>query len=1328
MTLLVLLGSVQGSWATDFITDVMVIGGTQREVNTLMDTYKGRGWKVIDQDLNKGCGSKSDYIYLLYKTASGDDANATFITDFYISTASGTPPEEIISNNRTYTLTPYDGGSHFESVHGDLNSNAGGADIHLYYTKDNYDDRAVKSITFNNTKSGAEGENGGTTSCDLNKGAGGDYIYMHTQYSEGWIITKNVTGDQCFINGYEGPVATITTITIPYYIDGAAVIGIRMNFSAFKNLETMNFYRSTLIDWMPSVKGCSKFKNINQLRSDGSLQVNNILPDAITYVQSSAFAGTAIETLDMPNVTGVGDNAFEGCNKLKSVNFGKAATIGIGAFSKINNKTTSGNQTTYNQTTITYPGLLSDWQWSSYEYSPNLVINCKDGSCGWCGDEYNVSTMYKDACLYWVLTYYALTIDCIPLDDFFERYGTSQVTKTHLWTAYKDKMSSLSMSHVYGFGDNAFKDCTKLTTVTINSNAFLSKTYSEDSSLKDIFGTQVGNYIIGNEVTGIGNYAFYCCYNLSSITIPNSVTGIGNNAFYGCNNLRTVTINSNAVLSKSYSANSALRDIFGIQVENYIIGNEVTGIGDYAFYGCNGLSSFTIPNNVTSVGNSAFIECNNLRTVTINSNAVLSKSYSANSALRDIFGTKVGNYIIGNEVTGIGDYAFYGCNNLATISIPNGMMRIGKDAFTNCNNLSDIYFDGTEARLEQVEKEDNWKPDATVVHWRCTVTFDANGHGTAPSAQTNLWSNESLVADPGAITATDYDFKGWYADAACTTPWNFNSDIVPGDMTLYACWIDKHDLLANTVNSQNLAGWNGTACTVQLKGSSICKDHCWNTLCLPFSLDNLNGTPLERLILMELDAANSHFSDGTLTLNFTKAENVEAGKPYLVKDDFLFPIATKADWDVFAARVNAGEKGLHAWLVADIIEPVTTMVDHYEGVFDGCGHTLTIAYGTEETPMTMRCAAPFVEIDKATIRNLNVKGDIYTSEIHGGGLAGRMIDNCHVEYCNVGVTIHSAVVGAGKHGGYVGCVDGVYNVINDCAFTGSLLGPSTTHCGGFIGKNEGKKVTVEEDGGNNLLPTPIRLNHCYLNPSSVTIGALESYTFSQYQIYIYDTGDAQEEFTNVEITNCFYTRAFGEEQGAATSATGSDLVALLGDAWELRDGQVMLKIMESYIVNPIFRNVTIDATAPTGVYTADNTACFIGSYDPVIITGADRATLFLNDNNKLYFPDGTISLNAFKGRFLLANALTDPSKGDVNGDEVLSVTDVAFLVGHILGTDDDNFVIANADVNGDGEISVNDVSALVSLILGGSNKVFNVVTNLNGIPITFEGGGSGAIR
>ncbi len=1204
MTLFLSLLTTATTWAADLITDVMVIGGTQSEVNTLMSTYTELGWKVIDQDLNKGCGSKSDYVYLLYKTASHDDADATFITDFYISTASGTPPEGIISNNRTYTLTPYDGGSHFKSVKGDLNSNAKGSDIHLYYTKSNYDNSAVKSITFNNTKSGAVGENGGTTGCDLNKGAGGDYIYMHTQYSEGWIITKNVTGDQCYIDGFEGPIAMITNITIPYYIDNATVIGIRMNFSAFKNLETMNFYRTTPIDWMPSVKGCSKFKNVNQLKPEGSIYKSNTLPDGITHVSGYAFAGTAIKTLSMPKVTEVGDNAFEGCDSLTSVTFGTAATIGIYAFSKINNKTKSGSQTTYNRTTITYPGPLSDWDWRSYEYSPNLVIKCKNGFCGWCGDEYNGSTMYKDACLYWVLKGNDLTIDCIPLDDFFENHGTSQVIKTKNWDSQSVK--SLSLNHVYTIGENAFNG------------------YN----------------------------------NLGTVSIGNSVTSIENNAFSGCNNLKTVTINSDSILSKAYTENSSLKNIFGFQVENYNIGNGVTGIGNYAFYGCTKLETVIIPNSVSS---------------------------------------------------------------------------IGKYAFSSCNNLSDIYFDGTETRWGKVTKGDDWKPDGTMVHWRSTVTFDANGHGTAPSAQTNLWSNQGNVADPGALTASGYDFIGWYADAACTTPWNFNNDIVPGDMTLYAYWIEKHDLLANAGNGQNLAGWNGTACTVQLKGSTIYKDYRWYTLCLPFSLGSLNGTPLEGLTLMELDGTKSHFKNDTLTLNFTTADNIEAGKPYLVRDNlFRFPIASKADWDAFTARVNAGEKTLHAKLVADITEPVTTMVNYYEGVFDGHGHTLTIAYGTEATPMDMEGAAPFVEIDKATIKNLNVKGDIHTSGINGGGLVGRMIDGCHVESCNVGVAIHSTVVGAGQHGGFVGWVDGTENVIANSAFTGSLLGPSTTHCGGFIGKNDrAKEMGVDGKGNIIISRMPISIKNCYFNPYNITIDTLGSYTFSQLITTIYNDSESNKSnrLVNVDITNCFYTRVFGEEQGTSTSATGSDLVALLGDAWEVRDGQVVPKIVDvsDDIATPIFRYVTIDATAPTGVFTADSAACFIGSYDPMDITGVDRTTLFLGGDNKLHYPNAAMTINAFKGWFQLAHALTDSSTGDVNGDKVLSVTDVAYIVSHILGTDNDGFVIANADVTGDGEISVNDVAALVNIILRGSNA-FTVVTNLDDIPITFYGGGSGTVR
>ncbi len=67
-----------------------------------------------------------------------------------------------------------------------------------------------------------------------------------------------------------------------------------------------------------------------------------------------------------------------------------------------------------------------------------------------------------------------------------------------------------------------------------------------------------------------------------------------------------------------------------------------------------------------------------------------------------------------------------------------------------------------------------------------TVTFDANGHGTAPEAQ--CVAKNGKATTPSAPTATGYTFDGWYKEAGCTNAWDFANGVVTSDITLYAKW------------------------------------------------------------------------------------------------------------------------------------------------------------------------------------------------------------------------------------------------------------------------------------------------------------------------------------------------------------------------------------------------------------------------------------------------------------------------------------------------------------------------------------------------------------
>ena len=326
-------------WAEPkYIAEVMLIGGTKTETDELKDTYTDQGWTVIDQDLNAGCGSSSDYIYLLYKEGSTASPNHTFVTDFFISDASGTAPDTRDAYGHRFNLVPYDGGDHFKQKKGDLNSNAGGDDIHLYYTTEIMENmEAVSQITFNATQSGGISTFSTATGYDLNDGAGGDYIYMHCESNAapGWDIQKSSDGSQCHVTGLSSfglPKSDI--LAFPAIIDGAAVVGITgMNFSDFSELRTIYFSQDYDASTIPSANQCRFLKNVHIVDNSGIKIKEDELPASVTSIADGAFIWTKLETLKMPNVTSIGNNAFYSCIHLTNVTFPSGLTsIGTMAF------------------------------------------------------------------------------------------------------------------------------------------------------------------------------------------------------------------------------------------------------------------------------------------------------------------------------------------------------------------------------------------------------------------------------------------------------------------------------------------------------------------------------------------------------------------------------------------------------------------------------------------------------------------------------------------------------------------------------------------------------------------------------------------------------------------------------------------------------------------------------------------------------------------------------------------------------------------------------------------------------------------------------------
>lgn len=175
---------------------------------------------------------------------------------------------------------------------------------------------------------------------------------------------------------------------------------------------------------------------------------------------------------------------------------------------------------------------------------------------------------------------------------------------------------------------------------------------------------------------------------LTSLNITSNIKRIGEYAFYGCSNLESVSFEEGLEEIGAYAFSRFRHD--NNLITQILIPSTVKKIGEEAFSYCANLENVSLSEGLEIIEKEAFLDCSKLKNINIpDSIEFVGDNVFGGCSITSYFEDGSGNKYLGNDINNY--VLFYQANNrLGSISVDNNCKIIYYNSFLGCSNLQNV--------------------------------------------------------------------------------------------------------------------------------------------------------------------------------------------------------------------------------------------------------------------------------------------------------------------------------------------------------------------------------------------------------------------------------------------------------------------------------------------------------------------------------------------------------------------------------------------------------------------------------------------------------------